>query len=189
MRQRCGWAKSHPLLETYHDREWGVPTHDRSRLYEFLVLEGAQAGLSWLTVLKRREAYAQALDGFNPDTVSALGDFEVEEWMTYPGLIHHRGKIRSHLRNARAFLEVEQEWGGFDTYLRQIVGGSSLIHRYTDDQEVPSYDGVSEELSRDLRRRGFQFVGPTICYSYLQATGFVMDHIISCYRYSELGGR
>lgn len=186
MCERCRWAVSHPLLLAYHDQEWGVPTHERTRLYEFLVLEGAQAGLSWLTVLKRRDAYREAFSGFDPDRVAEWTEADVVRLLQCPGLIRNRSKITSSVANARAFRMVEQEFGGFDAYLDRMVGGAPIIHHYREDDQVPPFDALSQALSHDLGRRGFRFVGPTICYSYLQAVGVVMDHVTSCFRYQEL---
>lgn len=184
--ERCGWALSHPLMMEYHDQEWGVPTRDRIRLFEFLILEGVQAGLSWMTVLGRRERYREALNNFDPALVAEYGQKEIDELLSFPGLIHHSKKIFSHVTNARRFLMVEQEWGDFAQYLWSFVGNRPEIHHYASNQDLPSTSALSIALSQDLKRRGFQYVGPTICYSYLQATGLVMDHITTCYRYREL---
>lgn len=186
MPERCAWAQNHPLLQSYHDEEWGVVTRDRGRLYEFLVLEGAQAGLSWLTVLKRRDAYRDALAGFDPDIVSRWDEGEVERLLGFPGLIHNRAKIASHLRNARHFLAVEDEFGGFDQYLYQWTEQQVIVHRYESERQVPATDALAQAMSRDLVKRGFGFVGPTICYSYLQAIGLIMDHVTGCFRFHEL---
>jgi DNA-3-methyladenine glycosylase I len=186
MLTRCLWAQTDPLLQAYHDLEWGVRTDDRNRLFEFLVLEGAQAGLSWLSVLKRREAYRQAFGHFNPDEVASWNEARVIELLERPGLIKNRSKMRSVLINAQAFLLVEEEFGSFKRYLTQMVGTDCIVHHFNHAQEIPAYDGVAKKLSRDMRHRGFSFVGPTICYSYLQAVGVVMDHVTSCFRYEEL---
>lgn len=182
---RCHWAETHPLLTDYHDREWGVQNRDRSHLYEFLILEGAQAGLSWLSVLTRRTAYREAFLGFDPDRVARWGDVDVDRLIQHAGLIKNRSKLRSAINNARQFLEVEAAYGGFDRYLDTVTPGHT-IHHFSADGALPSNDSASNALSRDLRLRGFSFVGPTICYSYLQAVGWVMDHVTSCFRYQEL---
>lgn len=184
---RCDWANSHPLLTEYHDREWGVYTENRQRLFEMLILEGAQAGLSWLSVLKRRPAYQEAFMGWRPEVAAAWSDADLERLMTQPGIIHNRAKILSHRSNARAFLAVEDEFGGFAPYLFQWTGGNPLVHHFEHADQVPPYTQESERLSRDLVKRGFRFVGPTICYSYLQSLGVVVDHLVTCYRYRDLG--
>lgn len=186
MTTRCSWAENHPLLRAYHDGEWGVRTNDRLRLFEFIVLEGAQAGLSWLTVLKRRESYRQAFANFNPDVLALWSDNSMNDLVRHPGLIRNRAKITSVFTNARAFLSIEGEFGGFDRYLTTIVGAKTLVHHYQTENEIPAYDPLAETLSRDLRNRGFRFMGPTISYSYLQAIGMVMDHVTSCFRFQEL---
>lgn len=183
---RCRWAEAHPLLLAYHDAEWGVLSRQRRHLFEFLVLEGAQAGLSWLTILKRREAYRQAFADFDPDAVASWDETQVDELLRNDALIRNRAKMVSALGNARAFVRVEQEYGGFDRYLDEIIGETPIIHRFESDDQVPACDASSEALSRDLKRRGFRFVGPTICYSFLQSVGRVMDHVTSCYRHDEL---
>lgn len=185
MPERCAWATTHPLLERYHDEEWGVPAHDRNRLFEFVILEGVQAGLSWLTVLKRRDAYREAMAGFDPEVVAGWSDADVADLLTYPGIIHNRAKIASHRLNARSFLGVEEEFGGFDRYLDRWIEGV-VVHRFRTAAEVPAQDSLAASLSRDLHRRGFRFFGPTICYSYLQAVGRVMDHVTDCFRYADL---
>ncbi len=182
---RCGWAESHPLLTAYHDDEWGVATRERERLFEFLILEGMQAGLSWLSVLKRRSAYRSAFKGFNPEVVAAWPANAIDGLLQDAGLIRNRAKLAAAMSNARAFLAVEAEFLGFDRYLQEMVGGR-VIHHYGDLAEVPAHDALSQRLSRDLGRRGFKFVGPTICYSYLQAIGLVMDHVTTCFRYPIL---
>lgn len=187
MPTRCPWAESHPLLQAYHDQQWGVQVRDRHTLYEFLVLEGAQAGLSWLSVLHRRGAYSEAFAGFDPGRVAVWGVTDVERLLQNPALIRNRAKLNSALNNARAFLRVERAFNGFDQYLDALTGGRT-IHHYSHPTEVRSSDALSERLSRDLVGRGFSFVGPTICYSYLQAVGWIMDHLTICFRYSVLNG-
>lgn len=184
---RCDWANSHPLLTEYHDREWGVYRENRERLFEMLILEGVQAGLSWLSVLKRRSAYEEAFMGWRPEVAASWSDADLEDLMTRPGIIHNRAKILSHRSNARAFLAVEDEFGGFGPYLFQWTGGKPLVHHFEHPNQVPAYTQESEQLSRDLVKRGFRFVGPTICYSYLQSLGIVVDHLVTCHRYGDLG--
>lgn len=186
-RSRCPWA-SGPLLTAYHDREWGVPVHRDDQHLELLVLEGAQAGLSWLAVLRRREAYRRAFVGFDPTQVAGLSNRQLEDLVADPGIIRHRQKIESAVANAAALLEIRQEVGSFDAYVWDFVGGVPLVNRWTSSGEVPSQTGLSTALSVALRRRGFRFVGPTVCYSYLQAAGLVLDHLTSCFRFEQLAG-
>lgn len=183
MGTQCGWAAKDPLLQQYHDQEWGVPTFDRQRLFEFLVLEGAQAGLSWLTVLKRRDIYRDTLADFDPTLIAGWDPSIVNAWMSKPGLIHNAQKLRSILTNAQAFIAVEEEFGDFHGYLVSLLGTSTITHAYMRDADIPAYDEVSKGVSRDLVRRGFRFVGPTICYSYLEAVGMINDHLVTCHRY------
>jgi DNA-3-methyladenine glycosylase I len=186
-RTRCHWATG-PWLAPYHDTEWGVPVHDDRRHSELLVLEGAQAGLSWLTVLKRRHGYRQAFADFDPAVVARFSPRKVEELLGDPGIIRHRHKIEATVGNANALLRVQEEMGSFDAFLRGFVGGRRVINRWTSPKQVPASTPLSVALSADLRRRGFRFVGPTICYSYLQAAGLVVDHLTGCFRYPELIG-
>lgn len=182
---RCDWADGHPLLEAYHDQEWGTLTRRRETLFEFMVLEGAQAGLSWLSVLKRRTGYREAFKDFRPEAVAEFGDAEATALLENPHIIRNRAKIRSAISNARLFLAVEEVFDGFDRYLDTMTGGP-ICHHYQDQSQVPVSDVISQRLSRDLVRRGFAFMGPTICYSYLEAVGWFMDHVTNCYRYAEL---
>lgn len=184
---RCGWATGE-WLEPYHDTEWGVPLHDDHRHFEFLVLEGAQAGLSWLTVLKRREAYRRAFAGFDPAEVARFTPARVEKLLADPGIIRNRAKVTSTVANARAFLAVQAEHGSFDAYLWGFVGGAPQVGRRAEMADVPATTPLSEAVSKDLRARGFRFVGPTVVYSHLQAAGLVNDHVTSCFRYRELTG-
>ena len=183
---RCPWGASDPLYVPYHDEEWGVPLHDDRRLFEMLVLEGAQAGLSWLTILRRREAYRRAFDRFDPQAVARYGPHEVERLLADAGIIRNRLKIDSAINNARAFLEVQEEFGGFDSYVWRFVDGAPTQNAWTKHEEVPAQTPVSNALSRDLRKRGFTFVGPTICYAHMQATGMVNDHLVGCFRHREV---
>jgi DNA-3-methyladenine glycosylase I len=186
-RTRCHWATG-PWLAPYHDTEWGVPFYDDRRHFELLVLEGAQAGLSWLTVLKRRHGYRQAFADFDPVVVARFSPRKVEELLCDPGIIRHRQKVEAAVGNANALLRVQEEMGSFDALLRGFLGGRRLINRWTSPRQVPASTPLSVAVSADLRRRGFRFVGPTICYSYLQASGMVMDHLTGCFRYPELIG-
>ena len=179
---RCGWCESDALYRAYHDREWGVPVHDDRKLFEFLLLESAQAGLSWLTVLKKRENYRRAFDGFDPRKVAAYPETKIEALMSDPGVIRNRRKIESAVRNAGCFLAVQKEFGSFDRYLWGFVGGKPVAGRYRNIAEVPARTELSDRISRDLKKRGFRFLGPVIVYSFLQAVGVVNDHIDSCFR-------
>src|SRR5580700_6808352 len=184
---RCEWAQS-PEMITYHDLEWGVPVHDDPTHFEFLVLEGAQAGLSWSTILKRREGYRKAFAGFDPAKVARFTPAKVEKLLADPGIIRNRAKVEATVRNARAFLEVQAEFGTFDVYLWGFVGGHPVVNKWRRTAQVPATSVESEALSKDLRRRGFGFVGPTVCYAHLQAAGLVNDHLVGCFRYGELTG-
>ena len=183
---RCAWATT-PLGIKYHDEEWGVPLHDDRQLFEFLILEGAQAGLSWELILNRRESYREAFDGFDPAAVAAYGDEKVAELLANPGIIRNRQKVAAAIGNARAFLEVQREWGSFDSYIWAFVDGAPIRNAWQSMEQVPATTPLSESMSRDLRRRGFRFVGPTICYAFMQATGMVNDHTTNCFRYREVG--
>lgn len=180
---RCGWAGSDPLYVAYHDEEWGVPEHDERRLFEFLVLEGAQAGLSWITILKKRENYRKAFAGFDPRRVARFDGRKVATLLENPGIVRNRMKIDAAIRNARAFLDVQREHGTFDAYVWQFVGGAPRRNAWRTLRDVPAQTPEAEALSRDLKHRGFGFVGPTICYAFMQATGMVNDHLVSCFRY------
>ena len=183
---RCPWATSDPLYAAYHDEEWGTPLHDDRRLFEMLVLEGAQAGLSWLTILRRREAYRDAFDRFDPRAVARYGPRDVERLLADGGIVRNRRKIDSAVNNARAFLAVQEEFGSFDRYVWRFVDGRPIQNAWTKLQEVPAQTPVSGALSRDLRSRGFTFVGPTICYAHMQATGMVNDHLVGCFRHRDV---
>ena len=186
--QRCGWAQTE-LGIAYHDKEWGVPVHDDRTLFEYLTLEGAQAGLSWETVLKRREGYRRAFDGFDARVVAQYGQPKVDELVADAGIIRHRGTIEATIRNAGAFLAVQKEFGSFDAYLWRFVGGLPRINSWQTLAEIPARTPESAALSKELSQRGFKFVGPTICYALLQAVGMVNDHVVGCFRYRELAGR
>ncbi len=186
MKMRCEWVGSDPLYLGYHDNEWGVPLHDDRKIFEMLVLEVAQAGLSWLTVLKKRENYRKAFDDFDPKKVADYDDKKFRQLLADEGIIRNKLKIRSAIQNARAFLEVQNEFGRFDDYMWQFVGGKPIQNSWRRLSELPAQTSESEAMSKDLRKRGFSFVGPTICYAHMQATGMVNDHIVTCFRYQEI---
>ena len=186
-RTRCEWvAGDDPLMREYHDREWGVPVHDDRTHFEFLILEGAQAGLSWRTILRRREGYRAAFAGFDPGVVARFGDEDRERLRQDAGIIRNRAKIASAVRNAAAFLEVQAQHGSFDAYVWGFVGGAPGRNAFESLSDIPAQTEQSRALSRDLRARGFNFVGPTICYAYMQAAGLVNDHVTSCFRHLEV---
>ena len=186
MKSRCTWAGTDPLYIRYHDTEWGVPVHDDRTFFEFLILEGVQAGLSWLTILKKRENYVRAFDNFDPRQVAAYDTRKLKELMANAGIIRNRLKIEAAVANARSFLTVQQEFGSFDKYVWQFVGGRALKNSWKTVGEVPAQTETSAAMSSDLKKRGFKFVGPTICYAFMQATGMVNDHTVDCYRYKEV---
>ena len=183
---RCGWAKR-PLDIQYHDQEWGVPQHDDRVLFEFLILEGAQAGLSWSTILDKRQNYRRAFDNFDARKVARYDARKVANLLADPGIVRNRLKIAAAIRNAEAFLAVQKEFGSFNAYIWRFVGGQPIRNARQTLKEIPARTPESEAMSKDLLRRGFKFVGPTICYALMQAVGMVNDHLISCFRYSELG--
>jgi DNA-3-methyladenine glycosylase I len=184
--KRCDWAKGDPLYEQYHDLEWGVPQHDDRKLFEFVILEGVQAGLSWITVLKRREHYRQAMAEFDPNIIAAWGEVEIAALLQNKNLIRNRLKMEAAVKNASAFLKVQAEFGSFDKYLWSFVQGNAIQNHWESIKEIPAETPVSKALSRDLKKRGFSFVGPTICYALMQAVGMVNDHVVSCFRHQEL---
>ena len=184
--RRCAWAGTDPRMIAYHDEEWGVPVHDDRLLFEFLTLEGAQAGLSWQTILNKRDAYRDAFAGFDPARVARFDSRRIERLLTNPGIVRNRLKIESTVTNARAFLEVQREAGSFDRFVWGIVGGSPRINRWRSMRKVPARTQESDALSTELKRRGFRFVGSTICYAFMQATGLVNDHLISCWRWKSV---
>ncbi len=186
-RTRCEWASAaDPLVVTYHDEEWGVPVHDDRTLFEFLVLEGAQAGLSWATILRKRENYRKAFGGFDPEKVSRYDETKVERLLSDPGIIRNALKVRSAIQNARSCLLVQKEFGSLDSYLWRFVRGEPIINGWKTTGEIPATSAVSNAMSEDLLKRGFRFVGPTICYAFMQAAGLVNDHTRRCFRYREL---
>jgi len=185
---RCAWAGDDPLYIAYHDLEWGTPVHDDRKLFEFLILEGAQAGLSWSTILRKREGYRRAFAGFDPVQVARFDEERVRELLTDPGIVRNRRKIEAAVANARAFLKVQEECGSFDAFAWQFVGGAPIQNRWRLLAELPAHTPASQAMSKDLLRRGFRFVGPTICYAFMQAVGMVNDHIVDCFRHAELDG-
>ncbi|UVI31921.1 DNA-3-methyladenine glycosylase I [Paenibacillus spongiae] len=182
---RCGWVNDDPLYMAYHDQEWGVPVHDDQKLFEMITLEGAQAGLSWYTVLKKREAYREAFDGFDFEKVAAYDDAKAAELLLNEGIVRNRLKIASTIGNARAFIRVREEFGSFDRYIWSFVGGKPIRNQWKELKEVPAQTIVSDAMSKDLRKRGFKFVGSTICYAFMQAVGMVNDHVESCFCYGK----
>lgn len=179
---RCAWAGTDPLYQRYHDQEWGVPNHDDRHLFEMLILEGAQAGLSWITILRKREAYRKAFEGFDPRRVAAFDAARIEALLQDPGIVRNRLKIGAAVDNAKAFLKVQAEFGSFDAYLWAFVGGHPKINHPRSLTEVPAVTPEAEALSKDLKRRGFRFVGPTIIYAFMQAVGMVDDHVADCWK-------
>ena len=186
--ERCPWADGNELYERYHDTEWGVPVHDDRIHFEFLVLEGAQAGLSWLTILRKREAYRVQYRGFDPAEVAAFGDDRIGEMLADAGIVRNRRKITSSIANAKRFLEIQQEHGSFDAYIWRFVNRRPLVNGWEKVEHVPASTNLSDEISKDLKGRGFSFVGSTIIYAHLQAVGIVNDHIKRCFRYRDLLG-
>lgn len=184
-RRRCPWRGmvNDPLYIAYHDREWGVPVHDEGRWFEFLTLEGAQAGLSWATILHKREHYRRAFAGFDPARVARFGARDIARLLKNPGIVRNRLKIRAAVGNARAFVELQKEFGSFDNYIWRFVNGNPIRNRRRSHSQVPARTAISDALSRDLKKRGFKFVGSTICYAFMQATGMVDDHLVSCFRH------
>jgi DNA-3-methyladenine glycosylase I len=184
--RRCNWVGSDPLMVAYHDTEWGVPLHDDRRLFEFMVLDAMQAGLNWRIVLQKRQNLAQALDGFDLRKVARYGDQDLERLLTNEGIIRNRQKLAASIANAQAALRVQEAVGSLDAYLWQFVGGRPLINAGKGDSQIPATSPESDAMSKDLKSRGFRFVGPTVCYAFMQAAGLVNDHIVSCFRYPEL---
>ncbi|MGH8092506.1 MAG: DNA-3-methyladenine glycosylase I [Chthoniobacterales bacterium] len=185
---RCSWATIEPAI-TYHDKEWGVPLHDDRLLFEFLILEGAQAGLSWMTILKKRQNYRKAFDNFRAEKIARYGARDVKRLLADSGIVRNRLKIAATIQNAKAFREVRDELGSFDTYLWSFVGGKPKQNQWRNASQVPARAAESDAMSRDLLGRGFKFVGSTICYALMQATGMVNDHLVTCPRHTQLGGK
>ena len=189
--KRCAWPGDDPLYVAYHDTEWGVPLHDDRGLFEFLILEGAQAGLSWITILRKRENYRRAFDGFDPEKIARYSPKKIERLMRDSGIVRNRLKIEGTVANARAFLRVQEEFGSFDRYMWEFVGGHPIRNRWKTMKQIPARTPESDAMSKDLRARGFKFVGSTICYAHMQACGMVNDHVTDCFRHravARLGG-
>lgn len=185
-KQRCGWAGNDPLYVQYHDEEWGVPIHDDRKWFEKMLLDSAQAGLSWITILRKRENYRQAYANFDYQEVARFDAQKVEELLANPGIVRNRRKIEASVKSAQAFLRVQDEFGSFDAYIWRFVGGTPKVNRWTSLPELPAKTPESVALSNDLIKRGFAFVGPTICYAFMQAGGMVNDHVVTCFRHHEL---
>ena len=186
MKNRCSWSGIDPIYIRYHDTEWGVPLHDDRKLFEFLILDGAQAGLSWLTILKKRPNYRKAFDNFNHHKIISYDDQKVGELLGNEGIIRNRLKIEATIHNASLFLDVQREFGSFDEYIWRFVGGQTIKNRWKTEAQIPAHTEQSTAMSADLKKRGFKFVGPTICYAFMQAAGLVNDHIVYCFRYEEV---
>ncbi|GAB4367104.1 MAG: DNA-3-methyladenine glycosylase I [Calditrichia bacterium] len=187
MSQRCAWVQANnPLYLAYHDTEWGVAVHDDRLLFEFLILEGAQAGLSWLTILKKREHYREVFDNFQAEKIAHYGDDKIQKLLADPGIIRNRLKIKAVVENARAVLKIKSEFGSFDRYIWQFVRGKPIINAWKKIEDIPTRTPESDAMSKDLKKRGFKFVGSTICYAFMQAVWMVNDHTVDCFRYKEL---
>jgi len=186
MKHRCEWCGDDPLYVEYHDQEWGVPVHDDRKLFEMLILEGAQAGLNWLTILRKRENYRKAFDNFDAKKIAKYDKAKVAKLLADSGIVRNRLKIAATIQNARAFLEAQKEFGSFDRYLWQLVGGKPKINQWKNLKELPPKTAESDAMSKDLKKRGFSFVGSTICYAFMQAVGMVNDHVVTCFRYRKM---
>ncbi len=184
--KRCSWTSDDPLMIAYHDKEWGVPLHDDTTLFEFLVLEGAQAGLSWSTVLRKRENFRRAFHGFDPLVVALYKDKDVQRLLKDVGIIRNRSKIEAAIINAKLVLEIQEKFGSFDAYIWQFTGDKPVQHRFKSLSRIPATTDESDAMSKDLKKRGFKFVGSTICYAFMQAVGMVNDHLVDCFRYEEV---
>ena len=183
--RRCDWAGSVPLYVEYHDHEWGVPVRDDRKQFEFLVLESAQAGLSWLTILKRRDGYRRLYEGFDPERVVRFSETRIQEMLLDKGIIRNRKKIESSINNARRFLEIREQYGSFCNYIWGFTGGKQVVNHFKSMKEIPASTSLSDSIAKDMKGRGFQFLGSTILYAHLQATGLVNDHLVDCFRYKE----
>jgi DNA-3-methyladenine glycosylase I len=187
-RERCGWCGVDEIYVAYHDQEWGVPVRDERSLFEFLILEGAQAGLSWSTILNKRDGYRRLYDGFDPELVAHYGDKKRAELLSDPAIVRNRAKVAASIGNAQAFLEVQAEFGSFSDYVWRFVDGEPIQNRWKSVAEIPAKTPLAEAISKDLKKRGFKFVGPTIVYAHMQATGMVNDHVVGCFRHAEVAG-
>lgn len=188
-KQRCEWCNSHPLYISYHDEEWGLPEHDDQRLFEKIILDGAQAGLSWLTILKKRDGYRRAFEGFDAQKIARYSDKKIEKLLADPAIVRNRLKVTAAVTNARAYLNLKGELGSFDHYLWQFVDGRTIQNRWKSLKELPTSTRESDAMSKALKQRGFKFVGTTICYAFMQAIGMVNDHVVTCHRHRELAGK
>ena len=186
MKQRCQWAGSEPIYIHYHDTEWGVPLHDDRKLFEFLILDGAQAGLSWITILKKRQNYRQAFHHFDPRKIAKYDSVKINELLSNKGIVRNKLKIEAAIQNAKAFLKIQETFGSFDAYIWQFVDGTTIKNAWVHEHEIPTKTKESIAKSKDLIQREFKFVGPTICYAFMQAAGMVNDHMIDCFRYHEV---
>ena len=184
---RCSWCGDDPLYMAYHDEEWGIPVHDDRRLFEMLMLEGFQAGLAWITILRKREGFRAAFDGFDPDIIAAYDQAKIESLLQDEGIVRHRGKVEGAVHSARAALDIMAEPGGLSAYLWQFVDGQPIINRFETLKDIPAKTPQSEAMSKALKKKGFKFCGPTICYAFMQATGMVNDHVVDCFRYPKAG--
>jgi DNA-3-methyladenine glycosylase I len=182
--KRCPWCLGNELYIKYHDEEWGVPVHEDKKHFEFLVLESAQAGLSWLTILKKRENYREAYDGFDAEKVALYDEQKIAQLLNNPGIIRNKRKIEASINNAKKFLEIKKQWGSFDNYLWSFVDGKPIINHWEDIEQIPGNTELSTTISKDLKKKGFKFLGPTIIYSHMQAVGLINDHITTCFRYN-----
>ena len=185
-KHRCDWCTGTEIERRYHDEEWGVPLHDDRKLFEFLLLDGAQAGLSWLTILNKREGYRAAFDNFDPYKIAEYGEDKVAELLNNPAIVRNRLKVASAIRNARGFLEVQAEFGSFDRFIWQFTDGETIQNSWRLMQDIPARTAEAEAMSKELKRRNFNFIGPTICYAFMQAAGMVNDHVIDCFRYEQV---
>ena len=186
MKSRCSWSSTDPLYRKYHDTEWGVPLHNDRRLFEFLILDGAQAGLSWFTILRKRQNYRKAFDHFDPHKIAGYDIRKVSELLSNEGIVRNKLKINAAIQNAASFLAVQKEFGSFDNYIWRFVGGETIKNKWNTVEEIPAQTPESAAMSADLKKRGFKFVGPTICYAFMQAAGLVNDHVVDCFRYEEV---
>ena len=188
VKQRCKWAGTDPLYIEYHDNEWGIPLHDDRKLFELLILEGMQAGLSWITILKKRQSYRKAFNNFDAEQIASYDSNKIVQLLSNKGIIRNRLKIEAAVQNARAFLSVQKEFDSFDTYIWQFIDGKPIKNAWKTQEEIPSKTDESIDMSIDLKKRGFKFAGPTICYAFMQAVGMVNDHTVDCFRYHEIQG-